>query len=104
MEEIASWVGSESGYEWAEVHVYRRTLAGFSFQAYAVEYQSGCSCTSYEEPDINGLDWTFSLGVLYTRLRDSLDPHWFNDAQRAEIQAEIRRRTHLLSFGDGREP
>lgn len=86
------WVESPSiGYEWSEMHFYRKVDTATGNVAIAVSTDSGCSCNSYEEPDT--LQWNWTAEAFYADVEGDLKNfgHWWDAAELAELRSKIRQ-------------
>lgn len=85
-----AWGGS--GYDWSVVEIISRPH-GDTVQ-YAVYEDAGCSCRGSKEDPLDSYDltWTFDFMDARREVERSIreDEHDFNDAEKAELYAELR--------------
>lgn len=87
MKRVGEFYGDENGYEWGEIHFYSSGA-----MTLAVDSQTGCSCTCYETPVMQDLEWCHTATKFYERVTAEIDGNYFfTSAQKAEILMEARK-------------
>lgn len=87
MKRIREFYGHENGYEWGEIHFYSSGA-----MTLAVDSQTGCSCTCYEDPVMQDLEWCHTATKFYENVAAAIGGNWwFTPAQKCEILMEARK-------------